>query len=129
LAAETADQRSRPTEIRSAAKIELGGVMSDIKRNDPIFEGLSPADRETVMTMVKKGATRREVMGWMMAMGATATAAGAVFGAADKAWAETPKMGGKLIMAGDQHGPNDTLDPQLAPPRSTISAAGCSTAR
>jgi peptide/nickel transport system substrate-binding protein len=87
--------------------------MSDIKRNDPIFEGLSPADRETVMTMVKKGATRREVMGWMMAMGATATAAGAVFGAADKAWAETPKMGGKLIMAGDQHGPNDTLDPQL----------------
>lgn len=87
--------------------------MSDIKRNDPIFEGLSPTDRETVMTMVKKGATRREVVGWMIAMGATATAAGAVFGSAETAWAETPKKGGKLIMAGDQHGPNDTLDPQL----------------
>jgi len=87
--------------------------MLDIKKTDPVFGALSEADRDVVMTMVKKGANRREVMGWMMALGASATAAGAVFGDASSAWAATPKMGGKLIMAGDQHGPNDTLDPAL----------------
>lgn len=87
--------------------------MSDFKSNDPVFGALSPADHETVMRMIRKGVSRRDFMGFMMAAGATTAAASAMFTSASKAWADTPKMGGKLIMAGDQHGPNDTLDPQL----------------
>ena len=87
--------------------------MSDIKSNDPVFGCLSPRDREIVMSMVRQGANRRQVMGWMMAAGASAAAAGTVFGSASEAWANTPKKGGKMILAGDQHGPADTLDPAL----------------
>ncbi len=84
-----------------------------MKRNDPKFGQLGYSDSEILTHMVKRGASRRQVMGWMMAAGATATAAGTVFGTASEAWANTPKRGGKLIFAGDQHGPNDTLDPAL----------------
>jgi len=84
-----------------------------MKRNDPKFGQLGYSDSEILNHMVKRGASRRQVMGWMMAAGATATAAGTVFGTASEAWANTPKRGGKLIFAGDQHGPNDTLDPAL----------------
>ncbi len=87
--------------------------MSDIKSNDPVFGSLSPRDREIVMSMVRQGANRRQVIGWMMAAGASAAAAGTVFGSASEAWANTPKSGGKMILAGDQHGPADTLDPAL----------------
>lgn len=81
------------------------------KLNEPSFEGLSDKDRTTVVEMVKKGANRREVMAWMMAAGATAAAAGSVFGGAKEAWANTPKKGGRMVISSDQHGPADTLDP------------------
>ncbi|MGB7206098.1 MAG: ABC transporter substrate-binding protein [Anderseniella sp.] len=87
--------------------------MTDFKKNDPIFGMLSPSERETFMSVIKRGATRREFMGMLMAAGATAAASGAMFGNISQALAETPKKGGKLIMAGDQHGPNDTVDPAL----------------
>ena len=87
--------------------------MSDIKSTDPVFEALSHRDREIVMSMVRQGANRRQVVSWMMAAGATAAAAGTVFGTASDAWANTPKKGGRLVLAGDQHGPADTLDPAL----------------
>jgi len=87
--------------------------MTDFKRNDPTMSNLSTSDQQRVLKMLQKGASRRDVMGWMMAAGATATASGTVFGSMSKAWAATPKKGGKLIMAADQHGPNDTLDPAL----------------
>lgn len=83
------------------------------ERNNPTFDELNFSEKAAVMDMVKRGATRREVMGWMMATGASAAAAGTIFGTASDAWANTPKKGGKLIMAGDQHGPADTLDPAL----------------
>lgn len=75
------------------------------------FEALRPSEREQVLHMVKKGATRRDVMGWMMAAGATAGFAGGIFTGAKTAWANTPKRGGRLIFAADTHGPTDTLDP------------------
>lgn len=81
------------------------------KLNEPTFESLGDSDRAKVLKMVQGGATRREVMAWMMAAGATAAAAGSVFSGAKHAWAETPKKGGRLVVAGDQHGPADTLDP------------------
>jgi peptide/nickel transport system substrate-binding protein len=83
------------------------------KRNNPVFEQLSPADRQLYMEMVKKGATRREFMGYLMAAGATAAASGTMFSSISDAWAATPKRGGRVVFAGDQHGPNDTLDPAL----------------
>ncbi len=81
--------------------------------SEPTFEGLSQSDRNKVMAMVRSGANRREVMGWMMALGATAAAAGSIFTGAKDAVANEPRMGGTAILAGDQHGPADTLDPAL----------------
>ena len=87
--------------------------MTDFKKNDPTMSNLSTSDQQRVLQMLHRGASRRDVMGWLMAAGATATASSTVFGGMSKAWAATPKKGGKLIMAADQHGPNDTLDPAL----------------
>ena len=87
--------------------------MNRIKHMPKRFEELSPTDRELALKMVGKGVTRREFMGWMMAAGATAAAAGSVFTGTREAWAETPKRGGKLTFAVDVHGPKDTLDPAL----------------
>ncbi len=87
--------------------------MTDFKKNDPTMSNLSTSDQQRVLHMLHRGASRRDVMGWLMAAGATATASGTVFGSMSKALAMTPKKGGKLIMAADQHGPNDTLDPAL----------------
>lgn len=87
--------------------------MSDMKKNDPLHGRLDHSDNERLYEMIKRGATRRQVMKYFMASGATAAAAGTLFGTAENAWAMTPVRGGKLIMAADQHGPNDTLDPAL----------------
>ncbi len=87
--------------------------MSDIKKNDPSYGSLSYGDEQQLFEMIKRGASRRDVLKYFMASGATLAASGVLFGSATKAFAETPKTGGRLIMAGDQHGPNDTLDPAL----------------
>lgn len=87
--------------------------MSNKKIDLGVLGQLGASDREHILGMVKGGATRREVMAWMMASGATVAVAGSVFGAAEKALANTPKRGGSLRIAGDQHGPADTLDPIL----------------
>ncbi|MGC6454653.1 MAG: ABC transporter substrate-binding protein [Candidatus Puniceispirillaceae bacterium] len=83
------------------------------KRNDPVLETLNPADRARFLNMVKKGISRRDFMHYMMAAGATAAASGTLFTGVSDAWANTPKRGGRVVFAGDQHGPNDTLDPAL----------------
>ena len=87
--------------------------MSYIRKNDPVLENLSQADRKKYLSMIKQGASRREFMGYLMAVGATAAASGTLFTDLSKAWAETPKYGGRIILATDQHGPADTLDPAL----------------
>ena len=83
------------------------------KRNDPVLETLNPADRARFLNMVKNGISRRDFMHYMMAAGATAAASGTLFTGVSDAWANTPKRGGRVVFAGDQHGPNDTLDPAL----------------
>lgn len=85
--------------------------MSGFRKNDPRFGQMSHADNEQLYHMINKGASRRQVMQWFMAAGATAAASGMLLGSATQAIAETPKRGGRLVMVGDQHGPNDTLDP------------------
>ena len=77
------------------------------------FSDLKLHQQQEIVNAVRKGATRRDIMTWMMAAGATATTGGAIFGSASQVWASTPKRGGRLVCAGDQHGPADTLDPIL----------------
>lgn len=85
-----------------------------LKRPDgPSFRELGTHDQDVVKAALKSGASRREVMGWLMASGATIAMAGSIVTAASDALASTPKRGGKLRFAWDLHGPSDTLDPIL----------------
>jgi peptide/nickel transport system substrate-binding protein len=77
------------------------------------FSDLNSSDKDAVLRGIQRGATRREVMTWLGAMGVTAAAAGTVFGGASDAIAATPKRGGQVRFAWDLHGPSDTLDPIL----------------
>lgn len=79
--------------------------------SNPDYAELGFTERNEIFNMVKRGCTRREAISYLMATGMTIGAAGAIFGSASDAWANTPKKGGKLIFANSQHGPNDTLDP------------------
>ncbi|MEM1199264.1 MAG: hypothetical protein AAGI06_08155, partial [Pseudomonadota bacterium] len=77
------------------------------------YGDLSANDRFVIERSLKQGATRREVMSWLMASGATIAGAGALVSSASEALAMTPKKGGKVRLASNQHGPADTLDPIL----------------
>ncbi len=81
--------------------------------NLPTIESLSAADREAINAGLRRGATRREVMAWLVASGATIAAAGSIVSSAKNVLAATPKKGGKVRFASNLHGPSDTLDPQL----------------
>lgn len=72
---------------------------------------LTQADQATVREMIKRGASRREFLAWMIAAGATTAAAGSIFASTKQAIAATPKKGGRLVMAIEAHSPGDTLDP------------------
>jgi len=87
--------------------------MKKYNNNLPIIENLSGADREMITAGLRGGATRRQVMSWLIAGGATIATAGSIVTSAEKAIAATPKKGGKLVFAADIHGPSDTLDPGL----------------
>lgn len=82
------------------------------KRNDgPLFKELSTHDRDVILAGLRSGATRREVMGWLLGAGVGVGAAGAIFSSASQVLAQTPKRGGQIRFAWDLHGPDDTLDP------------------
>ncbi|MHA1600143.1 MAG: ABC transporter substrate-binding protein [Alphaproteobacteria bacterium] len=87
--------------------------MTKSNKNLPTINSLSAADRETINTGLRRGATRREVMTWLVASGATIAVAGSIVTSAKKVLAATPKKGGKLTFGADLHGPSDTLDPGL----------------
>ena len=88
--------------------------MSDGKNIGLSFEQLRLSERETVVGALRRGATRREVMGWLMAAGATIASASSIVAGASEAFAQTPKKGGRVRYAHDAHGPADTLDPALS---------------
>jgi len=87
--------------------------VTDSKKILPTIDNMSGMDREAIKTRLSRGASRREVMGWLMAGGATIAAAGSIVSSATSAMAATPKKGGKITFASDLHGPSDTLDPGL----------------
>lgn len=72
---------------------------------------LDRATERAVRGMIEHGASRRDVIGWLGALGIGAAAAGTMFTDRKQAHAATPKRGGRLIMVHDHHGPADTLDP------------------
>ena len=87
--------------------------MTDSKKILPTIDSVSAMDREAIKTRLSRGASRREVMGWMMAGGATIAAAGSIISSATSAMAATPKKGGNITFGADLHGPSDSLDPGL----------------
>ena len=87
--------------------------MKKSNKNLPTIESLGYGDRERVYKGMRRGATRREVVGMLIAGGASLAAAGSIFTSAKQALAATAKKGGKLKFASDLHGPSDTLDPGL----------------
>lgn len=87
--------------------------MSNFKKNDPTLATLSHSDRELLNKMHRQGVSRREILGMLMGAGATLAASNVLYTGVAHAQDAMPKRGGRLIMAGDQHGPNDTLDPIL----------------
>ncbi len=87
--------------------------MKNPNDNLPTIENLSVVDQQRIESGLRHGATRREVMGWLIAAGATIAGAGSIVTSATNALAMSPKKGGKITFASDLHGPNDTLDPGL----------------
>ncbi len=76
------------------------------------FENLvGPGESLRVMDLLKRGATRREVLAMLLAGGMQATLAGSLAGVAVKAHAETPKRGGRIRVAVATAAASDTLDP------------------
>ena len=72
---------------------------------------LTISDQLRLQRMLNGGATRRDVMKYLVAGGLAATSASLIAGGATQAFADTPKFGGRMTFAFDQHGPADTLDP------------------
>ncbi len=77
------------------------------------YDDLGTNDKNFIARALSRGASRRQVMGWLIASGATIAAAGSIVTQAGKVLAATPKKGGRLRFASDMHGPPDTLDPGL----------------
>jgi peptide/nickel transport system substrate-binding protein len=71
---------------------------------------LDHADRLLLEEALRSGASRRELMGWLMAGGASLAGAGTLLGSLP-ALAQAPRKGGRLKVAGSAISPQDTLDP------------------
>jgi peptide/nickel transport system substrate-binding protein len=81
------------------------------RRKNGAIQTLTGAETAFVADALRRGATRRELMGWLAAAGMTALAAGAVVTTTTQALGQTPKRGGKLRVAGFASSTTDTLDP------------------
>ncbi len=75
------------------------------------LELLGQADQARVLDAVRRGATRRDLLGMLGAGGMAAATAGGIFGAAKEAVAQTPRRGGRIRVSGTSTSTADTLDP------------------
>ncbi|GGO53540.1 peptide/nickel transport system substrate-binding protein [Roseovarius pacificus] len=71
-------------------------------------------DDAAVENMIRRGASRRDLLRMLMASGVTAAAGGSLLLKASEAVAQTPTMGGTLRAAGWSSSTADTLDPAKA---------------
>ena len=88
-------------------------IVGSGERGSPEFSDLDAGDRNAIVSALRKGISRRETMALLMGSGITLAASAGILGAAGKAIAAAPKRGGRIRAAMTQHGPADTLDPQL----------------
>lgn len=75
------------------------------------FELLSAADRHRVLDALGRGASRRDVLGMLGMLGLAGTVGTSLFAGAGRAFADTPKKGGRIRVAGVSSSTSDTLDP------------------
>ena len=81
------------------------------KPQSDIMATLAYYDRERLMAATRGGASRRDMLGLLGALGIGAGFGGTLIGAATTAHAQTPKKGGKIRVAGFGSSTADTLDP------------------
>jgi peptide/nickel transport system substrate-binding protein len=72
---------------------------------------VGPRESLRVMESLKQGATRRDILGMLMAGGMQAGLAGGLSTLALSAHAQTPRRGGRIRVAGATAAASDTLDP------------------
>ena len=82
--------------------------MNDRKALDAL---VGPEESERLFGALQRGAKRRDVLAMLMAGGMQATLAGGLATLATTAHAETPRKGGRITVATNGSGVNDTLDP------------------
>ena len=81
------------------------------QRDHESLQCLRRNDAAYIERALRRGASRRELMHWLVAAGMSVTAAGSVLTTSTRALADTPKKGGKLRVAGFASSTTDTLDP------------------
>ena len=81
------------------------------RRDHEFIQYLSRNDAAYIERALRRGASRRELMHWLVAAGMSVTAGGSVLTASTRALADTPKKGGRLRVAGFASSTTDTLDP------------------
>ncbi|HET6195191.1 MAG TPA: ABC transporter substrate-binding protein [Acetobacteraceae bacterium] len=72
---------------------------------------IGPDESRRLMGSLERGASRRDVLAMLMAGGMQAGLAGGAATLATAAHAETPRKGGRITVATNASGVNDTLDP------------------
>ncbi len=72
---------------------------------------LSYWERERLNAAIRHGASRRDMLGLLSALGIGAGFSGALIGDATNAYAQAPRKGGKIRVAGFGSSTADTLDP------------------
>lgn len=77
----------------------------------PLDNLVGPQESQRLLTALQRGATRRDILGLLMAGGMQAGLAGGLAATALSVHAQTPKRGGKLRVAGATAAATDTLDP------------------
>ncbi|MBI1385070.1 MAG: ABC transporter substrate-binding protein [Rhizobiales bacterium] len=82
-------------------------------RDEEFKRLVSRHDQSRIEEAIRRGATRRELLGMLTAAGASLGFAGGMITLAREAVAGTPKKGGSIRFAWSQHGPSDTFDPIL----------------
>jgi peptide/nickel transport system substrate-binding protein len=79
--------------------------------SEPELHLLSPAEAGRVNGALRRGASRRDILGLLTGGGMALATAGGVLGSATRALAQTPKRGGRIRVAGVATSTSDTLDP------------------
>lgn len=72
---------------------------------------ISPSECQKIIGSIERGADRRKVLAMLAAGGMHATLAGSIATLATTAYAQTPRKGGRIKVASQSSGVNDTLDP------------------